>query len=137
MNGSHELTVPYLSKVNLHDALNPLIEKGEIEANYEITHACCGWVHSVVIVDSKIIIGAGHNFFHQLGHPRGGSFDHFEIIPFDPEIETPNYVITHVDGGTFFTVICLNSRVLYGAGSSSTCNFGKLNVVWCWKFFVT
>ena len=78
----------------------------------------------MLVINDKYLFGAGHNYFYQTGITQSGTFGDFTHIPLDHLDLPSNYKITHIDGGTFFTVFAVNNRKIYGAGSASLCNFG-------------
>jgi len=123
------MSIPILTKLDLSGITAPLIGRHLLPENYEVTHVCCGWVHSVIILNGKVVLGSGHNYFFQTGCSTSGTLPEFSHVPLDSTIlADPNDRITHADCGTFFTVIAVNSRRLFGTGSSNTHNFGASDV---------
>ena len=67
VSSSSEDSIPYLVKVDLDNDIQKLIQEGKVSKDYSITHGCCGWVHSIIVLDSKIVIGAG-KFFQKINY---------------------------------------------------------------------
>ncbi|KAL9646386.1 hypothetical protein ABK040_013901 [Willaertia magna] len=93
---------------------------------FEITKAACGWVHSVIVVNDRYLFGCGHNYFYQTGLEKSSEFTTFQLIE-NNLFKRKEDRITHIDCGTFFTVIVVNNISIFGCGSATTSNFGLQN----------
>jgi len=123
---------------------------------YSVDFVQCGWFHSIVVVNSNILLGAGHSYFDQLfGKPNSNTFqclhsERMDLLKIDRQviekIDKGELIdlfnrekVTHLWCGTFSTTFVTNHVNVYTCGEhiKEATNFKKDFSVFNQNYFIS